>query len=100
MPTVPVQRRSRRALLPFAALASALAVGIGIGAGAGAAADQRLDLADDALENAAALLQAAQGPGEPEKSQKRFERVVAKALAKIDDARALIEKAQETSDNP
>jgi hypothetical protein len=100
MTTVPVQPRSRRAFLSFAVLASALAVGIGIGAGVGAAADQRLDLADDALENAAALLQAAQGPGEPDRSQKRFDRAIEKAVAKIDDARALIVKAQETSDNP
>ena len=100
MSTRSVQRPARRAFVPFAALAAALAIGIGIGAGVGSAADQRLDLADDSLENAAALLQAAQGPAQPEKAQMRFERTIDRAVAKIDDARSLIVKAQDISDNP
>jgi hypothetical protein len=95
--TVPAQRRARRAVLFGGAVASAVAVGFGVGVAQ--AADQRLDLADDALENAAALLQASQGPGEPARAQKRFEQAVARAIAKIEGARAQIVKAQEASDS-
>jgi hypothetical protein len=100
MSNAQIVRRPRRAVVPFAVLAVALAIGIGIGASVGTAADQRLDLADAALENAAALLDASQAGVVSDKQQKQFDRAVANAIAHIERAREEIAEAKDAVDNP
>jgi multidrug resistance efflux pump len=98
--SVPVERRPRRAFIPFAVLASALAIGIGIGASVGSAADQRLDDADNALQKASALLEASEAGVVSEKQQKQFDRAVARAIAHVDQAREQIMNAKDAVDSP
>jgi len=80
--------------------ALAVAVALGLGLGLAHAADQRLDLADDALESAAALLAASQAGPVSDKTQKEFDKAVSRAIADIEEARAGIVKAQDAVDNP
>lgn len=80
---------------------AASALAIALGATAAEAADPRLDLADESLVNAAALLAAANTGGVvPPKAQREFDRAVARAIADIASAREEIVKAQNAVDNP
>jgi len=91
-------RPPRRAVAAAAVLAATVAVGFGVGIAH--AADERLDLADAALEKAAVLLQESQAGVVSPKAQKKFDKAVARAIAGIDDVRAEIAEAKSAVDNP
>jgi hypothetical protein len=88
-----------RRLLPLGAVlvaAVALCAWIGIAR----AADPRLDEADLALQKAVALLEASQTGGVDPKTQRLFDKAVARAIADVEDARANITDAKNAVDNP
>ena len=77
-----------------------VAVAIGLGFGIAQAADPRLTEADQALQKAAALLEASQTGGTVSaQAQKRFDKAVAQALEDVADARAEIVVAIEAADS-
>lgn len=90
--------RVRRFLLIGAAVTAAVALGFGIGIAR--AADPRLDEADTALQKADALLKASQSGTVDPKTQHRFDKAVAQAIADVQDARANIAGAKNAVDNP
>lgn len=92
------KRSVPRPLLLVAAVFAALTIGFAIGVAQ--AADQRLDDADLALQKAAALLEASQPGGVPEKAQRRFERHVGRALLHVEQAMEQIDAAKDAVDNP
>jgi hypothetical protein len=98
MATVTITNHLRRFLLIGAAVAAVLALGLGIGMAR--AADPRLDEADAALQKAQALLQASQTGGVDPKTQRRFDKTVALAIADVEDARTSIADAKYAVDNP
>ena len=87
-----------RMVVLLAVLLTVAAVGLGIGVAY--AADARLDLADDSLENAAALLEASQAGPVDAKTQKEFDKAIARALSSIAEARVDIADAKSAVDNP
>ena len=68
-------------------------------AGVAYAADQRLDLADDSVENAIALLKAAQNPN-AKHPKVPFGGHRAAAVKLLEQARKQIEKSKKYADNP
>ncbi len=89
---------TRRVLLLGGIVACVIALALGFGTAL--AADQRLADADNALQKAAALVEASEAGVVSERAQRKFDRAVARALADIEDARAEIVEAQEAVDNP
>jgi hypothetical protein len=97
MPAAHVPRVATRVLvLVFVLLAVATAYSIGIAR----AADPRLTEADQALQKAAALLEASQTGGTVSpQAQKRFDKSIAQGLTDIAAARAEIVAAIEAADS-
>ncbi len=61
---------------------------LGVWIGIARAADPRLDEADLALQKAVALLEASQTGGVDPKTQRLFDKAVARAIGDVEDARA------------
>jgi Tfp pilus assembly protein PilE len=98
MPTAHVSRAAPRVVaLVFVLLVAAMgAYSIGVAR----AADPRLTEADQALQKAAALLEASQtGGAVSPQAQKRFDKSIAQALADVAAARAEIVTAIEAADS-
>jgi hypothetical protein len=75
-------------------------VALGVWIGIARAADPRLDETDLALQKAVALLEASQTGGVDPKTQRLFDKAVARAIADVEDARASITDAKNAVDNP
>jgi hypothetical protein len=89
---------SRGRLAGAGATVAALAIGFGIGTAQ--AADPRLDEAQQALQKAAALVEASQPGVVSEQAERRFERHRNRALDSIERASAQIDAAEDAVDNP
>jgi hypothetical protein len=76
------------------------AVVVGLGVGVAYAADPRLDTADAVLQQAATLLAASQSGEVDAKTQREFDRAIARAVTDIASARAEIATAKVAVDSP
>jgi hypothetical protein len=88
-----------RRTIPAVVLMATLVMGMGLGVALVQAADPRLDEAVQALQKAAALVEAASAGTVPARTQRRFDRHVDKALESIEEAMGHIVAAGVAADS-